>query len=43
MVESAQVDWFAHDGDPIGVISEVLAYDKAFKVAMYNYNETSSE
>lgn len=34
MVESAQVDWFAHDGDPIGVISEVLAYDKAFEVAI---------
>ncbi|WP_438348548.1 alkaline phosphatase [Paenibacillus sp. FA6] len=34
MVEASQIDWFGHDNDPIGMISEILAFDKAFKVAV---------
>jgi alkaline phosphatase len=29
MVEGSQVDWAAHANDPIGIISEYLAFDKA--------------
>ena len=34
MVESGEIDKFGHDNDPIGIISEVLAFDKAFRVAI---------
>lgn len=33
MVEGSQVDWAAHANDPVGIRSEVLAFDKAVKVA----------
>jgi len=33
MVEGSQVDWASHANDPIGVISDVLAFDDAVKVA----------
>ncbi|HEY3278087.1 MAG TPA: alkaline phosphatase [Syntrophorhabdaceae bacterium] len=34
MVEGSKVDWAAHANDPIGVVSEVLAFDEAVKVAL---------
>jgi alkaline phosphatase len=34
MVEGSKVDWAAHANDPVGVISDVLAFDKAVKVAL---------
>lgn len=34
MVESGEIDSYGHDNDPIGVISEVVAFDEAFRVAM---------
>lgn len=34
MVEGSQVDWSAHANDPVGVISETLAFDDAVKVAL---------
>lgn len=34
MVEGSKVDWAAHANDPIGIISDVLAFDDAVKVAM---------
>ncbi|KFN11495.1 alkaline phosphatase family protein [Paenibacillus macerans] len=34
MVEGSKVDWAAHANDPIGVISDVLAFDEAVKVAL---------
>jgi len=34
MVEASEVDWYAHDNDPVGVASEVVEYDKALKVAL---------
>ncbi len=34
MVEGSKVDWAAHGNDPIGVISEFLAFDKAVKTAL---------
>jgi alkaline phosphatase len=33
-VEGSKVDWAAHANDPAGVVSELLAYDKAVKVAL---------
>ncbi len=33
-VEASKVDWASHSNDPIGVISEVLAYDAAVRVAL---------
>ncbi|MEI6795494.1 MAG: alkaline phosphatase [Methanomassiliicoccales archaeon] len=33
MVEGSQVDWSSHANDPVGVISEMLAFDSAVKVA----------
>jgi len=33
-VEGSQVDWAAHANDPIGMISEVLAFDEAVKEAL---------
>jgi len=34
MVESSEIDTFGHDNDPIGIISEVLAFDQALGVAV---------
>lgn len=34
MVEGSKIDWAAHANDPIGVISDVLAFDQAVKVAL---------
>lgn len=34
MVEGSKIDWAAHANDPIGVVSDVLAFDKAVKVAL---------
>ena len=34
MVEGSKVDWAAHGNDPIGMMSEYLAFDKAVGVAM---------
>ena len=34
LVEGSKVDWAAHANDPIGVISDTLAYDDAVKVAL---------
>ncbi|MDN4599724.1 alkaline phosphatase [Paenibacillus sp. F6_3S_P_1C] len=34
MVEGSKVDWAAHANDPVGIISDVLAFDDAVKVAM---------
>ena len=33
-VEASKVDWAAHANDPTGVISDLLAYDKAVEVAL---------
>lgn len=33
-VEGSKVDWAAHANDPAGVVSELLAYDKAVKAAL---------
>ncbi|HWR29698.1 MAG TPA: alkaline phosphatase [Negativicutes bacterium] len=33
-VEASKVDWAAHANDPIGVISDLLAYDDAIRVAL---------
>ena len=34
MVEGSKVDWAAHNNDPVGVVSEFLAFDNAVEVAM---------
>ncbi|WP_068617360.1 alkaline phosphatase [Paenibacillus tuaregi] len=34
MVEASQIDWYGHDNDPVGIISETLAFDRAFKAAV---------
>jgi len=33
-VEGSQIDWASHANDPIGVISDTLAFDEAVKVAL---------
>ncbi|MDK9706556.1 MAG: alkaline phosphatase [Desulforhopalus sp.] len=33
-VEGSKVDWAAHANDPAGVVSDLLAYDRAVKVAL---------
>lgn len=33
-VEGSKVDWASHANDPVGVISDVLAFDQAVKVAL---------
>jgi alkaline phosphatase len=33
-VEASKVDWAAHDNDPTGVVSDLLAYDEAVRVAL---------
>lgn len=34
MVEGSKVDWAAHANDPVGIVSDVLAFDRAVKVAL---------
>lgn len=34
MVEGSKIDWAAHANDPIGIISDVAAFDAAVKVAL---------
>jgi predicted MPP superfamily phosphohydrolase len=34
MVEGSEVDWASHDNDPVGTITDYLAFDKAVKVAL---------
>jgi alkaline phosphatase len=34
MVEGSKIDWAAHANDPVGIISDVLAFDDAVKVAL---------
>ncbi|QGG58810.1 alkaline phosphatase [Paenibacillus sp. B01] len=34
MVEGSKVDWAAHANDPVGVVSDVLAFDKAVEAAL---------
>lgn len=34
MVEGSKVDWAAHANDPVGIVSDVLAFDGAVKVAV---------
>ncbi|MCQ2095515.1 MAG: alkaline phosphatase [Bacteroidaceae bacterium] len=34
MVEGSEVDFAAHDNDPIGIVTEFLAFDRACKVAL---------
>lgn len=34
MVEGSEIDWGAHANDPVGVVSEVKAFDKAVQVAV---------
>lgn len=34
MVEGSKVDWSAHDNDPVGVITEYLAFDRAVAKAI---------
>lgn len=33
MVEGSKVDWAAHANDPVGIVSDILAFDKACRVA----------
>ncbi|MCX7695864.1 MAG: alkaline phosphatase [Caloramator sp.] len=33
-VEGSEIDWASHANDPVGVISDVLAFDNAVKVAL---------
>lgn len=42
MVEGSKVDWASHANDPIGVISDVLSFDDAVKVAL-DYAKSNSE
>lgn len=34
MVEGSKIDWAAHANDTVGIVNDVLAFDKAFKVAV---------
>ncbi len=34
MVEGSKVDWAAHANDPIGLISDIIAFDKAVQVTL---------
>jgi alkaline phosphatase len=41
MVEGSKIDWAAHANDPIGLISEILAFDDAVKIAL-DYARTAN-
>lgn len=34
MVEGSKIDWAAHANDPVGLISDILAFDQAVRVAL---------
>lgn len=34
MVEGSQVDWSSHDNDPVGVVTDYVAFDQAVSVAL---------
>lgn len=34
MVEGSKIDWASHANDPVGVVTDVLAFDKAVKAAL---------
>jgi alkaline phosphatase len=34
MVEGSKVDWAAHANDPVGLVSDIIAFDDAVKVAL---------
>lgn len=34
MVEGSQVDWSSHENDPVGTVTDYLAFDKAVQVAL---------
>jgi len=34
MVEESKIDWAAHANDPVGVVSDILAFDNAVKAAL---------
>jgi len=34
MVEGSKVDWAAHANDPVGIVTDIIAFDKACKVAL---------
>ncbi|HEX2957989.1 MAG TPA: alkaline phosphatase [Chitinispirillaceae bacterium] len=38
IIEGSEVDWASHNNDPVGVISEYLAFDDAVKVAVDSAN-----
>lgn len=42
MVESSKVDWAAHANDPVGIISEINAFDNALAVAV-NFAKQNGE
>lgn len=35
LVEGSKIDWAAHNNDPIGIISDVLAFDHAVQTALH--------
>jgi alkaline phosphatase len=38
MVEGSKVDWAAHNNDPVGTVTEFIAFDKAVQEAMHFAN-----
>jgi alkaline phosphatase len=42
MVEGSQVDWSSHDNDPVGTITDYLAFDQAVEVA-FDYARSHPE
>ena len=42
MVEGSKIDWAAHANDPIGLISDIIAFDDAVKVAL-NFAKADGE
>ncbi|NLB90044.1 MAG: alkaline phosphatase [Clostridiales bacterium] len=42
MVEGSKIDWAAHANDPIGVVSDILAFDDAVAVAL-DYAKTHQD
>ncbi|MDY3947636.1 MAG: alkaline phosphatase [Ezakiella sp.] len=42
VVEGSEIDWAAHANDPVGLVTDILAYDKAVKVAL-DFAKTNSD
>lgn len=42
MVEGSKVDWAAHNNDPVGIITEFLAFEKAVNVALDYANKNKN-